>query len=216
VAGENSGLITGCFADSQVTASAKAGGLAGLNKEGTITDSYSAGNISGNWIIGGLAGENYKGKILRCYSAAVPTGNSYIGGLVAAAVTGDGYQDSANFWDEQVSQTGDSAMGKPKTTAQMQDTVTFLAAGWDFVNETENGRMQLWYMLENDYPRLYWQALAGDVNYDGAVDIQDLIAFVSEWLLMQQQDERLQSDINKDAVVDLMDFDVIANGWMNE
>jgi hypothetical protein len=206
VAGENSGLITGCFADSQVTATAKAGGLAGLNNEGTITDSYSAGNISGTWIIGGLAGENYKGKILRCYSAAVPTGSSYVGGFVAAVVTGDGYQDSANFWDEQISQTGDSAMGKPKTTAQMQDSDTFLSASWDLVNETENGRMQLWYVLEDHYPRLYWQALAGDVNYDGVVDSQDITAFSSEWLFIEKQDERLQADINKDNFVDLMDF----------
>jgi hypothetical protein len=45
-----------------------------------------------------------------------------------------------------------------KTTAQMQTADTFLEAGWDLVDETENGTDDIWWIDEgNDYPRLWWE-----------------------------------------------------------
>ena len=45
------------------------------------------------------------------------------------------------------------------TTAQMQAADTFLSAGWDFVDETDNGVEDIWWILEaQDYPRLWWEA----------------------------------------------------------
>jgi len=36
--------------------------------------------------------------------------------------------------------------------------ITFLDAGWDFVDETENGTEDIWWILEGrDYPRLAWE-----------------------------------------------------------
>ena len=35
----------------------------------------------------------------------------------------------------------------------------FLYAGWDFMDETENGNDDIWWINEgNDYPRLWWEA----------------------------------------------------------
>ena len=43
--------------------------------------------------------------------------------------------------------------------AEMQTASTFLEAGWDFVDETENGTEDIWWILEGrDYPRLWWEA----------------------------------------------------------
>ena len=40
----------------------------------------------------------------------------------------------------------------------MQDASTFLEAGWDFTDETENGTDDIWWILEGqDYPRLWWE-----------------------------------------------------------
>ena len=40
----------------------------------------------------------------------------------------------------------------------MQKTSMFLEAGWDFVDETENGTEDIWWILEGqDYPRLSWE-----------------------------------------------------------
>jgi len=48
--------------------------------------------------------------------------------------------------------------GVGKTTAEMQTAGTFLNAGWDFVDETENGTEDIWRILEGqDYPRLWWE-----------------------------------------------------------
>ena len=52
----------------------------------------------------------------------------------------------------------DNANGK--TTAEMQTESTFLDAGWDFVDETENGTEYIWWILEyRDYPRLWCEAV---------------------------------------------------------
>jgi len=41
---------------------------------------------------------------------------------------------------------------------QLQTASTFLDAGWDFVDETENGTEDTWWILEGqDYPRLWWE-----------------------------------------------------------
>ena len=46
-----------------------------------------------------------------------------------------------------------------ETSVKMHTTSVFLEAGWDFVNETENGTEDIWWMLEGqDYPRL-WREL---------------------------------------------------------
>jgi len=45
-----------------------------------------------------------------------------------------------------------------KTTAEMQTASTFLEDGWDFMDETENGNEDIWWIDEGqDYPRLWWE-----------------------------------------------------------
>ncbi len=40
---------------------------------------------------------------------------------------------------------------------------TFAEAGWDFVDETENGTDDIWWILEGqDYPRLWWEPVEDD------------------------------------------------------
>ena len=40
----------------------------------------------------------------------------------------------------------------------MQTTVTFLDAGWDLVDETDNGTENIWWIIEGqDYPQLTWE-----------------------------------------------------------
>ena len=36
---------------------------------------------------------------------------------------------------------------------------TFLEAGRDFVDETVNGTEDIWWMLKNDYPQLWWELI---------------------------------------------------------
>ncbi len=66
IAGENSGMITGCIFFGDVNGDSKVGGIAGENKDGgRISDSSFEGNINGSTFIGGITGKN-GGLILNC------------------------------------------------------------------------------------------------------------------------------------------------------
>jgi hypothetical protein len=135
----------------------KIGGLVGVNA-GRITTSYSTGPVSGQRVVGGLAGHT-TGGITMCYSTGMVSGEQDVGGLL-----GDRYPDSdivtGCFWDVETSGQSSSAGGTGLTTAEMQTAGTFLEAGWDFVDETDNGTDDIWWILEGqEYPRLSWEAI---------------------------------------------------------
>jgi hypothetical protein len=106
-------------------------GLAGRLEEPTgvtIINSYSTGNISGNEYVGGLVGRGAAGAAEAC------------------------------FWHIETSGRTTSDGGEGKTTTEMKTAATFLEAGWDFVDETENGTEDIWKISEGfDYPRLWWE-----------------------------------------------------------
>ncbi|MFC1793120.1 GLUG motif-containing protein, partial [Planctomycetota bacterium] len=140
------------------------GGLVGVNtSESNITASYSTGTISGDRSVGGLVGLN-EGSITKSYSTGTVMGNEDVGGLVGDdSDSGYGRPDigstTASFWDMETSGQSSSAGGTGKTKAEMQIASIFLEAGWDFVDETENGTEDIWWILEGkDFPRLSWEA----------------------------------------------------------
>jgi len=50
------------------------------------------------------------------------------------------------------------ACGIGLNIVKMQTATTFLEAGWDFVDKTDNGTDDTWWILEGqDYPRLWWE-----------------------------------------------------------
>jgi hypothetical protein len=126
-----------------------AGGLVGSNK-GTIINCYAAADVSGTMNVGGLVGNN-SGTITNCYSIGSITGGYNVGGLVGRNV-GEVW---ASFWDIETSEQTTSAGGEGKTTAEMQDTNTFIDAGWgcDSFWTIDNGK---------DYPRLLWENSPGE------------------------------------------------------
>jgi hypothetical protein len=64
-----------------------------------------------------------------------------------------------SFYDYQMSeQSRGYAFAFGLTTRWLQTGDLFLAAGWDFTGETENGTDDIWWILEGqDYPRLWWE-----------------------------------------------------------
>jgi len=163
--GRNSDTIRRCCAFGSVTGSDMVGGLVGINDRlgndqyvGIVTNSYAMSRTSGNNHVGGMAGLNM-GMLISCYSASEVSGTSNVGGLVGTNqyYSKDGTADNC-FWDIVKSGQWTSKGGTGKTTDQMQINGTFLEAGWDFVDETENGKEDIWSILEGqDYPRLWWE-----------------------------------------------------------
>ena len=154
--GYNEGRITDSYCTGIVCGDYNVGGLVGYN-EGRITDSYSTGIVCGDDNVGGLLGYN-GGSITTSYSTGSVTGDIYVGGLV-----GNNWGSiTSSFWDVESSGLSSSDGGIGLTTAEMQTASTYLDAGWDFIDETENGTDDIWWIDEGqDYPRLWWEAAGG-------------------------------------------------------
>ena len=156
--GSSYGNISTSYSSGTVSGNEKVGGLVGSNG-GNIAATYSTGGVDGQWGVGGLVGYNNSGSIVTSYSTGRINGPDSVGGLV-------GYGDVSNFWrtdcfwDKETSGQETSAWGTGKTTVEMQKAGTFLEAGWDFVDETQNGTDDIWWILEGrDYPRLWWDLI---------------------------------------------------------
>jgi hypothetical protein len=165
--------IESCYSSVDVSGVDCVGGLVGTNLYGAITNCYATGSVVAsptNWWLpggvgsglsgGGLVGENWH-TISYCYAtgSVVASGTTWIPGI-GGGLVGENNGEVINcFWDTQTSGQTVSGGGTPKTTAEMQTESTFLEAGWDFVDETENGTDDIWWILEGQvYPRLWWEA----------------------------------------------------------
>ncbi|MHC4207401.1 MAG: GLUG motif-containing protein, partial [Planctomycetota bacterium] len=98
-----------------------------------------------------VSGINYPKDI------AVSSADRHIGGFIGYNCYGDVINC---YWDIETSGQDTTAGGVGKTTTEMQTASTFLDAGWDFVDEAENGTKNIWWINEGqDYPRLWWQLI---------------------------------------------------------
>ena len=159
-------VVNSCFSTGEVRGSEAVGVFMGANS-GTVYNCYSKGAAMGNGDVGGFVGRIgqcqdggcYCGSIYNCYSAGLAIGVDSLGGIVGSKKCG-GVIDS--FWDIEASGWATSAGGTGETTSKMQTAGTFLDAGWDFMDEMENGTEEIWWILEGtDYPRLIWELPEG-------------------------------------------------------
>ena len=157
LASENEGHITCSYSTGTVIGDDDVGGLVGFNF-GSISNSYNVNTVAGNDRVGGLVASN-GGIITMSYSSGSVIGHpgdGPVGGLVGE----DGGSMTMSFWDMETSGQTWSAGGAGLTTAKMQTESTFTDAGWDFVDETENGTEDIWWIDEGqDYPRLWWELI---------------------------------------------------------
>jgi hypothetical protein len=166
LAGGNQGTIEACLADVAVGAGDEVGsigGLAGANY-GSIANSYASGSVdAGRSVkrIGGLAGNSRFGSSVNCYASsevtrlsADPAAYTTIGGLLgdassASTIVSCYYLGRKNY------------LGKQLSDEQMKAQASFI--GWDFVDESENGTEDLWWILEGeDFPRLMWELIGAN------------------------------------------------------
>jgi hypothetical protein len=157
----NQNILNGCYSSGTVSGDAYVGGLMGHNR-GHVLNCYSNGTVSGRWRVGGLVGSIRGGRIYTSYSIGKVDGDDQVGGLVGYDERGYGGRYVIQcFWDIETSDQRRSSGGTSKTTSEMQTAGTFLDADWDFVDETENGTDDIWWIDEGqDYPRLWWEVIA--------------------------------------------------------
>ncbi len=184
--GDNHGTVESCHTHGMVTGETMVGGLVGYNFGRRLTASCSTATVKGNQSVGGLVGAN-RSHLASCYSQGTVQGTRIAGGLVGhndgGSITSsysigpvDADQDTGgfvgmqsggdsidSFWDIQTSSQTESSGGLGLNTVKMQDSNTFLDAGWDFMAETENGTEDIWWIEEGkDYPRLWWELISGE------------------------------------------------------
>ena len=161
--GSNGGTVANCFSHSTVSNASIAGGLVGENSmAGSVSNCYSTGGVFGAATAGGLLGRNL-GDVNNAYSTGKVSGDGTVGGLIGYHTSAWGYAGNC-FWDIDTSGLAKSGAGSGLITELMQDIQTFLAAGWDFVGESQNGFNETWQMpVEGGYPTLSpsAQTLAG-------------------------------------------------------
>jgi len=182
--GYNTGEISNSFATGQVDSwSSEVGGLVGANGGGAISNSFATGAVSGTDNVGGLVGLNVNGGTLdKTYAQGYVfmNGGSHSGGLVGGT-TSAGWASSGgavtnSFWDTGLSAMYTSAGGTGKTSDEMMQASTFLAAGWD-VSST-GGSTAVWRIYEGQSAPLLRRfltpltvkAISGSREYDGSTN----------------------------------------------
>ena len=163
--------LSKCCATGDVSGDDNVGGLVGKTDSvdmflADITNCYARGTVTGEYRFGGLAG-SVDGPVSYCYATGTVVRkrtNSYpYGGLIGDILTWYTQWPLVSlFWDIESSGqsrgVGYGVIGK--TTSQMQTKATYAAAGWDFVDESVNGRQDIWTIDEGkSYPRFWWQPL---------------------------------------------------------
>jgi hypothetical protein len=162
---EYGGNIRESFAEGTVTGGNTVGGLVGHNI-GKILNCFAAGQVQGDDRVGGLMGDGYS-EIKFCYSTCRVSGRTLVGGFAGELARWGPLTVASCFWDVDASARSDGVAsmdpdpngvtGLP--TVSMKTSSPFLAAGWDFVDETANGTEDIWWVPEGkDYPRLAWKA----------------------------------------------------------
>ena len=154
--GYNYGTVSECYSSGSVTGDSYTGGLIGFNRD-MVSDSYSSVNVTGRWLAGGLVGQN-RGSVSKSYSTGAVTGDMDIGGLVGRNYDGI---VSNSFWDTETSEQATSDGGTGKTTAEMQDIITFSGAMWNIIevaNPDSRNPSYVWNIVNNmTCPFLSWQ-----------------------------------------------------------
>jgi len=174
--GSNSDPVSQSYSTGSVTGDSKVGGLIGQNIYAAIENCYTTSNVTRTsgataGTFGGFIGSNGNDR----FSMTTPGGDIsysystgdvvYDGttdptdkGFVGASISTPTY--TANFFDSDASNQSMAAGATGKTTSELQKVETFTNAGWDFMEETENGSNDYWGINVNEnggYPFLAWQ-----------------------------------------------------------
>jgi hypothetical protein len=163
---EYTSTISNCYSVGSVSGYGNVGGLVGGNAFGNMVNCYAKSTVAGDYYVGGLVGRNLEGSISSSYITGSVIGTEKVGGLVGENTLIPDQQGQysigiidSSFWDTETSGQTTTDGGIGLTTVEMQMASTFLEAGWDFVNETENGTEDIWKIWNRyDYPRLAWES----------------------------------------------------------
>lgn len=137
-------IINGSYATGRVKGDTYVGGLVGRN-DGIVTNSYSTSAVEGENSVGGLIGYN-NGTVENSYSNGGVTGVNHVGGLIGDDPYANGIVINS-YWNIETSGQSSSVGGTGKTTAELQQILTF--TGWDIADASDPNSSSTWVIDED-------------------------------------------------------------------
>ncbi len=224
--GANFSDVSQCYSTGSVSGTNEVGGLIGyLNRLCGIYDCYTHSDVFGSGEnVGGFCGSAHgQDTIVHCYSAGTVSGSEMAGGFTGFNWFPAPSDYRSCFWnvDKNPGLLGIGGITDPnlvdvniiaQTTANMQ--IKDMYAGWDFVDETDNGIEDIWRLCVDgtQYPILNRQNPAGDFACPDGIWLEDLLYFSSYWL-----DDTLGAyeggDLTGEGDENFVDFAIFAQNW---
>jgi hypothetical protein len=97
-------------------------------------------------------------------------------------------------------------------TAELQVAAAFLALGWDFAGETDNGVADLWWISEGtDYPRLFWDLPSDDFGDSDPAPLWQVYEPQPEKIRVEETNGRLE--VLATGQTGDLNAACISNGW---
>ena len=146
------------------------GGVVGsIDGEVLVEDCYNESEVDCTGVSGGVVGSSYAAsssevnEIKNCYNTGLITSGT---GAVLGAEYVFPTTNSNNYYDSDLSETTQSAIGEMKTSTEMKTLSTYIPE-WDIVDESVYVD-ETWFIYDGvDYPRLGWEITPEQTNSAG-------------------------------------------------
>jgi hypothetical protein len=207
--GRNDSTISNCYSTGSTTGNGCVGGLCGKNGY-IIINCYSVGSTAGFYETGGLVGRNY-GNIGNCYSMGAVNCSSYVGGLVGygpGSVSASFWDVNTSGWTTSAGGEGKTTTemqtlstftsagwdfsytdgDKADWFIQIDEypILTWQISPADIYTDGRNNFRDFaifaQYWMREDCAIYNYYCDWADLDFDGSVDVDDLIEFMSYWL----------------------------------
>lgn len=125
-------------------------GIVGYSLE-PVVNCYSRGQINGIHAVGGIAGLCAESSN-SLYFAGTISGNTATNPLVGGVVYPVTQDNFKSFWDTQTTQITSSVYGEGKSTAEMQNYITYLLYNWSFKDTKSPQSPAIWNIGNDAFP----------------------------------------------------------------
>lgn len=203
------GTVTNCYSNGIVVGRTTIAGLIGICNS-DISNCYSCCDVSSYhvdaYLTAGLVARLNNSIMENSYFAGV-LGGPNINGLLGVSTESN---ITNSFWDIESSGAETSGGGIGLDTAQMQNISTYINAGWDFMNESNNGDEDIWGInpeVNNGYPFLSWE------GYEQPNQAPSLLNPINDYFLARNFDDFMinLNDYFSDFENDEMNFSYETN-----
>jgi subtilisin family serine protease len=149
------GIVEESFADAEVTAMTRNGGVVGRVSDGTVRKSYAMGDVTGTSRVGGFAGQiGDDGEVEESFATGAVDGDDQVGGFVGlnfSGIVADSYWDTYSTGQSEGIGAGDGDVTGLTTDKMQGEAAPENMPGLDF------GDTWTVQTAPNDYPSLQWQ-----------------------------------------------------------